>query len=85
MSNEEKILQILSQIQTDISELKKESQFIKNVTVRMESEHGGKLDALFDGYSANYELIDQIDPRITKLERTVEKLSFEIKYLKSAK
>lgn len=44
----------------------------------MESEHDGKLDALFDGYSANYKLIDQLDPQITKLERTVEKLSSTI-------
>lgn len=85
MNNEEKILQLLTQMQSDIAELKQESQFIKNIVVRMENEHGEKLDALFDGYSANFELIDRCDPRITKLERAVEKLSFEVKYLKAAK
>lgn len=92
MTNEEKILAALSQIQGDISnlkanitELQEDVKFVRGVTVRMENDHGKKLDALFDGYSANYDLIGRYDPRVTKLERDLEKLSFEVKYLKAAK
>ena len=38
---------------------------------------------LFDGYSVNYDLNKKEDIRIAKLERDVEKLPFEVSYLKS--
>lgn len=99
MNNEEKILELLLSIQqgvsdltqrvdhleSDVSVLKDDSQFIKGVVVRMENEHGKKLDALFDGYSSNFEIINRYDSRVSKLEREVEKLSFEVKYLKAAR
>ena len=75
-------------LQTDVADLKErvtkledESQFIKGVVIKIETEHGRKLDAFYDGYKANFELISRFDPRVTKLERDVEKHTFQIQYL----
>ncbi|MDR3289580.1 MAG: hypothetical protein LBT22_09145 [Peptococcaceae bacterium] len=72
-------------LQEDVGELHEEVQSVKGITLRMEQDHGKKLTALFDGYTANYEIIERYDPRVTRLERAVEKLNFELEYLKSAK
>ena len=87
MENEilQQILNKLDNLEQGQANLAKELQSLKSITLRMEQDHGKKLQALFDGYSANYEIIERYDPRITKLERTVEKLAFEVQYLKSAK
>lgn len=61
--------------------MKKTLDFVCGVIVRIENEHGQKLDALFDGYKTNFEVISRYDPRIVKLERDIEKLSFEVKFL----
>ncbi|MDR3270671.1 MAG: hypothetical protein LBT32_04045 [Peptococcaceae bacterium] len=83
------IAQELEPIKTDFKELKGEVQTlrgevesVKGITLRMEQDHGKKLTALFDGYTANYEIMERYDPRVTKLERAVEKLNFELAYLK---
>ena len=87
MENEilQQILSKLDNLEQGQANLAKELQSLKSITLRMEQDHGKKLQALFDGYSANYGIIERYDPRITKLERTVEKLAFEVQYLKSAK
>ncbi len=79
-------------LQTDVADLKErvtkledESQFIKGVVIKIETEHGRKLDAFYDGYKANFELISRFDPRVTKLERDVEKHTFQIQYLEEAR
>lgn len=100
MNNEDKILQSISQLLDQklepinqrldcmdqrLDSLEKEVHTIQSIQLRMEEIHGNKLDALFDGYKANYDLLKQDDPRIARLERAVEKLEFEIRYLKAAK
>lgn len=72
-------------LQDDVAALKQESQFIKTIVIKMENEHGKKLDALFDGYSSNFEFIRRFGPRITALELKMDKLAFEVEYLKAAK
>lgn len=79
-------------LKTDVADLKErvtkledESQFIKGVVIKIETEHGRKLNAFYDGYKANFELISRFDPRVTKLERDVEKHTFQIQYLEEAK
>ena len=71
-------------LQEDVSGLKQESQFIKGVVVRIENVHGKKLDALFDGYSSNFDVISRYTPRLSALESKMDKLSFEVNFLKAA-
>ncbi|MDR3270346.1 MAG: hypothetical protein LBT32_02370 [Peptococcaceae bacterium] len=96
MNNEEKILSTVenlsttigslsttvSSLDTKVDNLEQDVQSVKEITLRMEQDHGKKLTALFDGYTANYEIIERYDLRVTKLERAVKKLNFELAYLK---
>lgn len=49
----------------------------------MEVDHGGKLNALFDGYKANSEKLDKIETDIQKIQSIVEKHDNEIYLIKS--
>ena len=68
-----------------LDSLDRDMRFVKKVVVNVENDHGKKLDALFDGYKANYEMVGQFDPRVTRLEREVERLSVELQFLRQAK
>ncbi len=112
MNNEQKILEILTSIQQDISGLKQdvaglkqetaalrkditilqedvsclkqESQFIKGVVARIENVHGKKLDALFDGYSSYFDMFSRHMPSLSALDIKMDKLSFQMSFLKVA-
>lgn len=98
MSNDEKVLEALAQLQgsvsqiqssvskleADVSELKQDVQFVRECTVRIENDYGKKLDSLFDGYLANHEIIARYDSRVSKLERDMERTSIELRYLRPA-
>ena len=96
MNNEEKILSMLENMQTDISGLKQDVSGLKqdvellrgeveqnkNFLLRMEYDHGQKLAMLLDEHTADFRKIDDHDVRIVNLEDTVETHTFEIDYLK---
>lgn len=65
-----------------VAKLEDESQFIRNTVIRIEIDHGRKLDAYYDGYKTNYDIISRWDPRITALERKVETHTFQIELLR---
>ena len=71
-------------IKKDVKGLSKEVSDLKIITIHMENDYGMKLSSLYDGYSLNYENYKETDIRIKTLEHTVEKLSFEVKYFRSA-
>ena len=50
MNKEEKILNILEKMQSDMTEVKKDLRDVKSRMVIMENEHGQSLAALHDGY-----------------------------------
>lgn len=70
----------VSSLEKDMYALREDVDFVKNTVTHIEFDHGQKLGAIFDGYTANYELIERQDPRVTKLERAVEKLTFKVDY-----
>lgn len=75
----------LQQILTKLDNLNDEVRSVKDIVIRMEHDQGQKLNALFDGYTANFEVMERYDPRISKLERAVEKLELQIKFLSASK
>ena len=80
-----KLEQGQSKLEQGQLKLEQEVQSLKEITLRMEHDHGEKLQALFDGYAGNYEKIEQYEPRIAKLEAIVERLSIELRFLKASK
>lgn len=66
-----------------------EIQFVKGTVVKIETEHGHKLGALFDGYKFNAEKLDRIeknqkiqDEKIDIIERVVTKHDVLIKSIR---
>lgn len=41
---------------------------IEGIAVRIENDHGQKLDALFDGYKQNADRLDRIESEVTRHE-----------------
>jgi hypothetical protein len=58
---------------------------IDNRTIRMENEHGEKLDALMDGYQQLAEGQEEIKSQIAELSLKVDKQEIETTGLKAVK
>lgn len=83
MNTEEKILSILETLMTKVDNLEQEVQAVKITTLRIENEHGKKLDALFDGYGQLYDISKEIRKDIAVLQGSQEKQELHIKWLDS--
>ncbi len=85
MNNEEKIFNLLEKVYIDLQETKdrlgnvengqksitNRLSSIENTVVRIENDHGQKLDALFDGYKQNSEKLDRIEKQVAKHEEII--------------
>ena len=85
MNNEDKILDMLGKLVEGQIELRNDLESTKDILLRMENDHGKKLQALFDAYDANMDSHNQTEGRVTKLEKITEKHSLEIAHLQLAK
>ena len=56
-------------LNNEVQGLNNEVQGLKKIVLRIEHDHGHKLDALFDGYRLIYEKLDNHEGRIQVLER----------------
>ena len=92
MNNEEKILSMLetlTQGQTKLEQgqtkLEQEITDIKHTLVKIENEHGQKLNALFDGYDMLHKISTEIRSDIAVLKGTHEEHDLHIKWLEHNK
>jgi hypothetical protein len=75
MTNEEfqrLVLEQLSTINNHIGTIEQEIGEIKLSQVRMEQEHGKKIDALFDGYALRGDQIEQLQDHIDERLDTIQ-------------
>ncbi len=81
---EERILEILTQMYSDLNgkmdkmqgqmdSMHTDLNDLKKVVFRIETEHGKKLDALFDGYKQNADRLDRIEAQVSKQEEFIIK------------
>ncbi len=56
----------LGNIEAEVADLKK-------VVLRLETDHGNKLDALFDGYKQNSDRLDRIEAQVSRQEEFIIK------------
>lgn len=76
----------LDSIESKVVELENEFKTIKQTSLRIEHNHGEKLQALYEGYINNHDnAMLQLEPRIFNLENTVKHHYLEILSLKNAK
>ena len=66
-----------------IPEIKEELRKISRTVAKIELEHGEKLAALFDAFTAHSEKLDIHDKRISICEKHIENQSNQIYYLNS--
>lgn len=90
MNNEEKILSILETLVSKVDKLEQgqanleqELQTVKNTVIRIENQHGKKLDALSDSYIQLYDISKEIRQDFASLQVAQEKQDLHIKLLKS--
>lgn len=61
----------VSLLKSDVESLKEGQKKLENITIRIEQNHGQKLDALFDGYKQNASRLDRIEAEVTKQEEII--------------
>ena len=63
----------LGTLTNDMDEVKTRLGTLEKTTLRMEQDHGNKLDALFDGYKQNTEKLNRIEAEVVKHEEFILK------------
>lgn len=58
-------------INSKVNDLKTEVSDIKKTVIKIENDHGQKLDALFDGYKQNSEKLNKIEEEVKKHEEVI--------------
>ena len=85
MNNEEKILQILEQVNGRLDKMdgrfdKMDGRFdkletkvdrIDKTVIKIENEHGQKIAALFDGHTQNTQILERIEKEVSRQEEII--------------
>jgi len=66
----------VSGLKIDVFDLKDDLYFVRGSVVRIELEHGGKLDALFDGYQQLNGKTDRIEAHVSQQDDYILKRIF---------
>lgn len=72
-------------IETDIQGLKTDVQDLKTDVLRIENEHGRKLDALFDGYMQHDRGLCVIEEKIDTLTEKVDRHDIRIQVIEGGR
>ena len=75
----EKIFELMTEMYADLKQgqekiyidLKTEIEEVKKTVIKIEDEHGKKLNALFDGYKQNSEKLQRIEDEVSKHEEVI--------------
>ncbi len=79
----EKQVAKIPEMQKEIAKLQKETRSISRSVAVIEHEHGDKLKALFDIFTAHTEKMEKQDNRINFCEHKLDNHTAEIDYLKT--
>lgn len=86
---EGKTFELLEKVYAELLGFKKETvenfNEVKGQIIRLENDHGKKLDVLFDGYKQSMEGIEEINHKLDKLTDRVENQKIKLQVLKSVK
>jgi uncharacterized protein YaaR (DUF327 family) len=86
---EDKTFELLERMYSELLEFKRETNEklndVKGHILRIENDHGQKLNVLLDGYKQNAEGITEINGKLDKLTDRVENQEIKLQVLKSAK
>jgi len=63
----------MTSMETEMTDIKADVKFTKETVIKIENDHGQKLNALFDGYKLNSEKLERIENEVTKHEEIILK------------
>jgi archaellum component FlaC len=63
----------LLEIKTEIKDVKTEIKEVKKTVIKIEHEHGQKLEALFDGYKQYSDQLERIESEVAKHDEFILK------------
>lgn len=85
---EVKMFELMTKMYSEFSEFRKETNVkldaLSNNMLRIEQEHGKKINASLDGYHQVYEKLQEHDQRFDDLENKLQKQDVEIRVIKGA-
>jgi len=61
----------LDNVENRLGNVENRLENVEKIVVRIENEHGQKLDALFDGYNQNSDKLDRIETEVSKHEEII--------------
>lgn len=61
----------IGSLKSDVGSLKTDVSEVKKTVIKIEDEHGKKLEALFDGYKQNSEQLSDIKNEVDKHEEVI--------------
>jgi hypothetical protein len=82
---DDKMFDLMTQMYSELKDLKTEVKKIGNQVTIIEQEHGQKLEALLDGYKQLYEGQQEIKADIKDLKDKQENQELQIKVIKTGK
>lgn len=69
--SQEKLLADIQDIKKDVKANNEKIDSVEKTVLRMEQNHGKKLEALFDGYKQNAEKLNNIEKEVSKHEEVI--------------
>lgn len=74
----EKLFELMEKMYAEMQDIKKDVKGnsykidnLEKIVLRMEQNHGQRLEALFDGYIQNAQKIDKIEREVSKQEEVI--------------
>lgn len=69
--SQEKLISEIQEIKKDVKANNEKIYSVEKTVLRMEQNHGKKLEALFDGYKQNAEQLNNIEKEVSKHEEVI--------------
>jgi len=86
---EDKTFELLTKIYSEFTsrfdKIETDMQGLRNDMLRIEQEHGSKLEALFDGYKRTYEKLDVIEQKLDNLAEKVDRNDIKIQVMEGGR
>ena len=67
----EKLFELMTQMYSELREVKTDVKSLKKTVLNIEQDHGKKLEALFDGYKQNTEQLTRIEEEVKKQDEVI--------------
>ncbi|OPZ94447.1 MAG: hypothetical protein BWY74_00571 [Firmicutes bacterium ADurb.Bin419] len=93
---EDRAFELLERMYSEFTEFRKETNArfdsiesqvkdLKNDVLRIDNDHGKKLEALFDGYKQHETMLDTIEQKVDNISEKVERHDIKIQVIEGGR